>query len=278
MATPTSDIDIEEDAKAFDTNLNGKVARVEGSIKGSSSSKPVIDAETMPLIFDLKLSLGKINLILVNDFSGQNIPILRAILDGIDFIANGTTDFITGDGSIFLGADYFNTSVGSWEPLIEQWHPLISLTKKTNFVKLEVWNDYTLQINLSGAFCKCLYNAASLISRIGKEGSYVSRSQINPLTIVNHLGMPIELLDSKTKKLILTLETDNPTSVPPLSSTSSAGFEKQGTSKTSKLFPSEFEIRLLGSLKEMMFPILHLPLVSSKPRLYSFHPLNELVG
>ncbi len=269
---------IEADERALDSNFQregkGDSVHPGPSVKPQASSK-----SSIATVFDVKLSLGKIHLVLVNDVSGQNVPILRAIFDGTEFIASGTLAAISGDGSLFLAADYFNTSIGSWEPLVEQWHPLIKISKEMKYIKVEVWNDYTLQINLSGMFFKCLYNTLSLISQIGKEGSYVNRNQLNPLTIANHLGIPIELVDGNTKKSVMVLDSNILSPIPSLNATnsgSSAG--KKLASKNSKLFPSEFEIHLLGPMKDLMFPIIHLPLTCSKPRLYSFHPLNELVS
>ena len=271
---------IEADERALDFNFKHDTSKGDSvhpvpSVKNQAALK-----STVMTVFDFKLNLGKIHLVLVNDVSGQNVPILRAILDGTEFIASGTSEAISGDGSLFLAADYFNTSIGSWEPLVEQWHPLIKISRETKYIKVEVWNDYTLQINLSGMFFKCLYNTLSLISRIGKEGSYVNRNQLNPLTIVNHLGIPVELVDGNTKKSVMVLDSNIVSSIPSLNqpSAGSSSNGKKLASKNSKLFPSEFEIHLLGPMKDMMFPIIHLPLTCSKPRLYSFHPLNELVS
>ena len=78
--------------------------------------------------YTFSLNLGSMSWVGINDFNGQNVPVVRALLDGTTFYAEGYPHKLQGDGSLIASADFYNPALAVWEPILDRWHPSLSLS------------------------------------------------------------------------------------------------------------------------------------------------------
>lgn len=67
---------------------------------------------------------------------------------------------LEGRGRIAVGADFFNPVVRCWEPLVEHWGVVLTMTKAEQGLSCTVSDDYVpLQVNMSGRFLDVMISA-----------------------------------------------------------------------------------------------------------------------
>jgi hypothetical protein len=100
------------------------------SLRSGDSASASYD-ESMPATRREALSctvcVSSVRFVTVNDFDGQNIPIVRMVVDESRFVMNGSAGSGHGEGSLDMTVDFYNSSLNEWEPLLERWNPTLSI-------------------------------------------------------------------------------------------------------------------------------------------------------
>jgi hypothetical protein len=111
-------------------------------------------------IYRVRAMLSKTQIVLVNDYNGQNNPLIKLEAIQTDFSLNGAMVDLVGEGQVILFGDYYNSDLALWEPIFERWRPMIRLESSTMSGKggkeLKVWSDNTIQINVTGKYSSLL--------------------------------------------------------------------------------------------------------------------------
>jgi hypothetical protein len=284
-----------------------------GRSSTASSATPV--SQVTPIstpsltVYDFVAQLGSISLVAINDFNGQNLPILRLAIERSDFRAGGQVGDLQGEGSFQVSAEYYNTRVAVWEPLIELWGPSITVVSSASGTVVEALSDNTLQIDVSGAMVKSFSQVLNLTSTIieelstqgssdksprsvlsphtqpvpsirrasGRKSSLstvramitdksLARGTDSPVTFRNCLEFPIEVFDSVSKESLMVLRAGDSAPLVSPGSLSRSWIQSQGK------YPTLFDVRILGRLKDQRLPLLQLPLNINKPRPYCLQP------
>lgn len=223
-------------------------------------------------VYGFRFSIDQLNVMLINDYNGQNAPLIRFDALHTDFSANGALVGLEGDGSIILLAEYYNSQLGCWEPVMEKWKPLIGIKRDVTGTIISVSHNRLLQLNVTGELLKCIVGAVSLVSRIGKEGSYKSRKDTVPLSFRNELGVPVEIVDHKSKQIMASLTDevicDSPKDV--LKLDVDAGFDLSAI--------PEVDVYLGGEYTDIYAPLQRLSTRSRKPKVFHLHTISEEVA
>eukprot|EP01038_Epipyxis_sp_PR26KG_P008440 gene8440-11417_t len=229
------------------------------------------DSNNNLTMFIFRVNVPKVDFVLINDFNTEVIPIFKTTIDNFELNFSGALQDMAGDGALLFSSQYYNNAISQYEPVIERWYPNISLTKDHGGIECEISSSDTLQFNISGALTKCAYEAAALVSRIGKEGSYGNRIISNSLSIKNYLGIPIALLNSRTKEVLIEVNGNSTNSMPIIlhSENKNAG---RIASHSSSTLPSEFDVVVLGKIGEGRLPLMALPLNINRPKRYVLQP------
>lgn len=222
----------------------------------------------------VQLSFAKVTVILLNDYRDVNIPLFRVALDHFAYYSSGAVSRMDGEGSMLVTADYYNTEVTEWEPVLEPWIPAVKVKRDANGTELSFLSRGVMQVNVTGAMCSCIYTTISLLTKIGQEGSAGERKQVHPLVVRNFLGTAVELQDSRTGESLVVLVDDSLFAVPPKSSNKTGGSRKHGSYKEEK-YPDLFDLVLLGDHGGPRAPITQIPLRTTKSRLYHFLPISS---
>lgn len=249
------------------------------------------DAENLT-IYGIRVTLDHLNAILINDYNGQNSPLIRFDATDLEFGANGAHVSLEGDGSVTLVSEYYNSPLGCWEPVMERWKPTVGFRKDSTGILLQINHNRLLQFNVTGELLKCIVGAVALVARIGKEGSYKSRKDTIPLTFRNELGIPVEIVDHKSKQLLASLAaTSASDDMPPATETGSltgsvtggAISPGNGSNKMSVNIDAGFDltgipevdIYLTGDYADVYAPLQRLSTRSRKPKVFRLHSLTE---
>jgi len=242
-------------------------------------SNPAVKAEDSNSVgrnltlLTVQLNFATVSVVLLNDYRQQNIPMFRMVLDHLTYHASGAIGCMEGKGTMLASADFYNSQVATWEPVLEPWSPDIVLRRDDTGNELSVVSDGLLQLNISGAVCNGIYTCIALISKIGQEGVSRDRRKVHPLVIRNYLGTPLELLDGHNNENIAMLIDNEPFDIPAKETPTSKKGRKESSFKQ-QLFPDLFELRLLDETVGNRAPITQIPVRGSRARLYHFLPFH----
>jgi hypothetical protein len=228
-------------------------------------------------MYKIDLNIGRISLVLLNDFNNQNVPLFKMCIDQSDFNAEGSKQHMEGSGSILFSADNYNLPATCWEPIIEPWQPTLLFSKDFNGTRFTLQSENTLQLNITGILCNSIHRSKALVAKIGKAGAYGTQRTIFPLIVRNQLGVAVELYDSRTKESILKLLDDQVHAVPSKTvvSTVIPGGGNSSEQLRSETYADLFDIHLLGPECEERLPILQAPLTAGRPKRYVFRHLER---
>eukprot|EP01038_Epipyxis_sp_PR26KG_P007511 gene7511-10233_t len=308
------------------------------------------EQESPFLIFNFCLS--SLSVVIVNDFNGQNVPILRALVDDSKFYLEESRHHddatrllqqkirkLKGDGFVNLKIDFYNALFSVWEPVLDIWRPEVNIYSKGNASVLEIKSDHTMQVTVSGYMLEtllrsytlflmpitlsmdaskekrnyCADEEISMAMLIGQQAGQISSSNgkgdsVSDIVIYNLLGggIDLEIFETRTKKLILTLYGSKQCST--LSSTESVqrvhstsieyhdstqyhlrednkhvGFRSLfGESLVGKTssggLPTAVDINFCGTLTDQRMPLRHLPFNLNKPKLYYVQPSSSTIS
>lgn len=218
--------------------------------------------------YTLSLNLGKVTLVTVNDFNGQNMPLIRTVLDGLTFYAEGfhVQRQIKGEGSVIATADFFNSRLALWEPVLDRWHPTASLVTMGRGVNLDIKSEHTTQITVSGTMLEKLLQTYSILLRLD---DIAERENVPEVTVNNLLGVPIDIFDSASNVRILKLGPIASAAVPEVADAHRLGFANPVH------VPSAVDLHFAGKLGEDRMPLMHLPFNINKPRIHNLQHRDE---
>ena len=211
------------------------------------------------------INLGSVTLIAINDFHGQNMPVMRILLDGTTFYAEGTSIQLSGDGSLIASADFYNSKLSIWEPILDRWHPGMSIKTIDREITFEINAEHTMQLTVSGIMIEKLLQTYSLLLRLEEV---IERENIPHIVVNNLLGqsIDIEIYDSSTNIKLLSLAGGQSG---PLSRVNDRS-ARSWSSNTHT--PAVIDIYFLGTFGTERMPLYHLPLNITKARTYHLQP------
>ena len=244
-----------------------------------------------PLI-SYRFGLSSLVLVTVNDFDGQNIPILKMSLEETKVSYEQDKFSSHGEGSVDLSLDFYNSKINLWEPLLERWLPTLRVYSQRGTQTIEISSNQTLQLTVSGIMLETLMRSYTLLFQqySGGRGEHgnsdiaATTSSLSNIEVHNCLGddVGIELQDSTTGHSLLVLvpvehggsaqgilKSDRPTS-----SSSSRIEVKRALSGLylSELKLTSVNLHFLGYLEGERHSLLHLPLNLAKPKAYTLAP------
>ena len=127
----------------------GRVGSVAGVGTGDSSGR--VGSNYTPLVRVQLLSLHLDADGVLNPKMYVNSRTVRSTLEVLN---------LEGRGRMAVGADFFNPVVQCWEPLVEHWGVVLTMTKAEQGLSCTVSDDYVpLQVNMSGRFLDVMISA-----------------------------------------------------------------------------------------------------------------------
>lgn len=215
-------------------------------------------------VYDITAKLGAISLVTVNDFNGQNNPILRLQCLDTSVHADGVAQNLKGEGSSTLSIDFYNIGIASWEPVMERWHATVDLGTHSNGSFVNVISTHTMQCTLSGIMLETLLQTVSL--QLRSDGKHV-RDDVHDVVLKNQLGVPVSVYDSCSKALLLTLTDDT---ITPLYASHSDSISD--TITRCRQTPILMDLKFEGRLGQERLPLYHLPLNIRTCKAYHLRP------
>lgn len=293
----------------------------EDSSTVTDQKEQAFDPETRPAnltMYDVMIQIRSVYLTIINDYGQQNVPVLRFQLLDSQVQSSGAVVLMNGDASFTISAEYYNSRVTCYEPILEPWCPQITLTTDLNGFLVEIVNENTLQLDVSGALAKSLIDCSYLFETASKEYKrYYSKSpnmhtlspsnssskklvstvkaptvphelstrlqstlndkivsEDKPVTFINTLGIPIDIIENSTKILV--------SSLPEVGRQSIDRTTLQSVYQTAKNFsaiqlrsreisgrlPNLYDIYLKGDYEQIYLPLFQLPLHVNVARHY----------
>jgi hypothetical protein len=173
---------------------------------------PIVASPTV----STSVNMGCLSLVAINDFNGQNVPVLRFILDGTKYMADGNEEVSSGEGSLSAIAEFYNSRLSVWEPILDKWHPSVTVTTWTTGSYIDIRADQTLQLTVSGIMLEKILQTYYLFF---EEDSCTHREEVPDILISNSLGPGIafDVYDSATNKKVLSLKDMEAKPVPRVS-------------------------------------------------------------
>eukprot|EP01041_Mallomonas_annulata_P001683 gene1683-3255_t len=219
-------------------------------------------------VYDIVMNIGSVYLVTINDFNGQNVPILRLQLEGSNFSCDGVIQHLKGQGDMIASVDFYNMSIASWEPVMERWHAAVCLETTPDGTYLTVTSNHTMQLTISGVMLETLLQTYSQLLRLD---DVQSRDEAPDVTIRNQLGVPLEVFDSRTNSRLLSLTDDSLTLMKRSQSVLERG---AGSGQTRLQIPILMDIFFLGKINEERLPLYHLPLNIKTSKTYQLRPVG----
>jgi len=131
----------------------------------SSYAEKTPPAQVQLTAYTIDVNVGCVKIVTINDFNGQNLPVLRTLLDGALFHADGVPQQLEGKGNFIFCAEFYNNHIALWEPLIDRWKPELKLTTNETGAIFEVFSKYTLQVSVTGQMLDRLLQTYSILLR-----------------------------------------------------------------------------------------------------------------
>lgn len=237
------------------------------TLPDNNNSSPMREQEGPSPSYTISLNMGSLSLVGINDYNGQNVPVIRALLDGTTFYAEGSQYKTQGEGSLIASTDFYNPRLSVWEPMIDRWHPSLSYTSWTVGSSIELRSDHTMQLTVSGTMLEVLLQTYSLFFRMD---DVAERDEVPDVLISNFLGPDtgLEIFDSSTGVGIMTLVGLESKPLPRVA----GGGSRRRSIYSLRNTPGVVDIHFTGVFGEQRLPLHHLPLNVSKPRAYNLQP------
>ena len=189
------------------TVVDSPTAKYASASQATSRSDGTPEVEHLTQ-YSVKVNVGAISATVVNDFEGKNMPIVRLSLENTFFQAGGFLRDMQGGGNMVLAVDTYNAIVTEWEPLLETWHPTLTVSSDSTDIRVKITSAERLQVSLSSTFLSDLSRILSVFELMNQPRSK-GRGAIPSLTITNRLGIPIEVVHSATRHSIFRLDKDH---------------------------------------------------------------------
>ena len=218
----------------------------------------IIETDTLevkPPTISTSINMGCLSLVAINDFNGQNVPVLRFILDGTKYFADGNEEISSGEGSLTAIAEFYNPRLSVWEPILDKWHPTLTLTSWSTGSYIDIKADQTLQLTVSGIMLEKILQTYYLFF---EEDSSTQREEVPDILISNSLGPGIafDVYDSATNKKLLSLKDTEAKPLPRVSNQIRLNH-----------IISVADIVFTGPLGAQRDPLRHLPFNINRPKI-----------
>jgi hypothetical protein len=224
--------------------------------------------------FTVNANIGSISFVTINDFHGQNIPVIRFLLDRTSFYADGNLDKLVGDGSFIASAEFYNQKNSIWEPILDRWNPSLNIILASNNTFCKIKSERTMQFTVSGIMLEKLLETYSILLRL--EDVY-ERNAVPDLIIYNKLGpmLDIDIYESVNKTKLLSLNGGKSGSFPRNDDNSLYDSEYNNSKFSSSNIPSLIDIHFKNKFGNNKLPLYHIPLNTNKLRSYNIHPKKK---
>jgi hypothetical protein len=243
-------------SRAKEAEQLGRTALVAGKPAGTDTSVRPITA------YGITVNVGTVTLVTINDFNGQNLPILKVSLSGTTFGLDGAIQTLQGSGSFLARVDYFNPKVFVWEPVIDPWFPTISVTSDMSGVNFEIADSGSVfQTSITGTMLESLFQTIALLLEPEEPSDRIAAPAV---TFQNLLGVPVAVMDGDN--VLYELNDDGVVS---LARTKAPELgHGSGALRSSTQDVHSFGLKFLGRLGFERFPLSNLPVHVSKPHIY----------
>jgi hypothetical protein len=211
----------------------------------------------------LSVNLGSFSLVGINDFKGQNVPVVRFTLDDTNYHSESKENISSGDGSLKASAEFYNPQLSLWEPILDRWHPSLSLVTWPLGTVVEIRSEATMQLTVSGIMLEKLMQTYSLFF---EDDSTAQREEVPGILICNSLGPDIsfDVFDGASSKKLMSLENAQVKPVPvPVPQSSSQSNTRQLSSIADIQFTGEF-----GAVRDTLR---QLPFNLNRPKICNLH-------
>jgi hypothetical protein len=224
----------------------------------------------------VSINIGSISLTMVNDFQGKHLPLVKIKLDGTTFTCDGVIEDLRGEGSLILTMESYNNKVSSWEPLIDPWHPRLVFFNSSVLQSFEVLSSHTLQFSISSTFLETIRQTQSIL--FSSQEIVEIRAAIPTVTFQNHLGVPVDLINSSTQSIIFSLEPGGVASIFIVHQTTGYLYPQEQSGISCEFMtslPEAVDVVLRGDIGQSRLPVTRLSLNVAKPKRYTF-PTKEI--
>ena len=233
------------------------VSKVTESVKEANKNE-------IPLL--INIGLNSLSVVAINDFNSQNIPVLKLLVDDMKFYVEGDYHSnLTGDGSLQVKVDFYNTFLYAYEPLLDHWKPTLNIVTVDAVNILEIKCDHTMQVTLSGALLDSLLRSYSLFFY---QNDIISTkfSSHSDITVFNLLGdnIGVEIVDSVTQASLIVIDPSSSGELVKLEHINKKIFKNKFDQ-----IPSAVDVHFLGPLTDERQPILNLQFNSSQPKAFN---------
>lgn len=243
---------------------------VEPAAVKENSNETIGQAIESPVLISpstvLSVSMGSLSLVGINDFNGQNTPVVRLVLDGTHYNADGTGDVVSGEGSLTATAEFYNPKLSVWEPVLDKWRPSLSLTTWTVGSFLEIRSDHSLQLTVSGIMLERTLMTYSLFFEYDGKAQ---RMDVPDMLLCNSLGdgIAFDVYDSATHTKLVSLSNLEMKAVPNVQSQANMNH-----------ISSMADVVFTGNFGIQREPLRQLPFNINRPRVCNLQNLQSAQG
>jgi hypothetical protein len=208
----------EEDA---DAQALAPAYDVEGAADELRPSDEVVHPGTTNTTLNKFLvDLAGVAVVFVNDYEGQDLPVLSLKVEDMHAQVEIIADSIRGDTRLVLQAHFFNPFVLHWEPLVEGWNLAVVIANEepeNTGIGVTIAGD-KLSINLTEKFMETISRTYSLLfSSESDISSQVRQKQLeaSPYVFVNKSGFELNV-DGGIEAVTVADEEEKPLEVSPV--------------------------------------------------------------
>jgi hypothetical protein len=186
----------------------------------------------------LSVNMGSFSLVGINDFKGQNVPVVRFTLDDTNYHSESKENNNFGEGSLKASAEFYNPQLSLWEPILDRWLPSLSVGTWPLGTAVEITSEAPMQLTVSGIMLEKLMQTYSLFF---EDDSTAQREEVPGILICNSLGPDIafDVYDGASNKKLMSLENAQVKPVPVPQSSSQSNI-RQLSSIADIQFTGEF--------------------------------------
>jgi hypothetical protein len=214
----------------------------------------------------LSVNMGSFSLVGINDFKGQNVPVVRFTLDDTNYHSESKENINSGEGSLKASAEFYNPQLSLWEPILDQWHPSLSLVTWPLGTVVEITSEATMQLTVSGIMLEKLLQTYSLFF---EDDSTAQREEVPGILICNSLGPDIafDVYDGASGKKLISLENAQIKPVPVPQSSSQSNIRQ---------LSSIADIQFTGEFGAVRDTLRHLPFNLNRPKICNLHVIDVM--
>jgi hypothetical protein len=220
-------------------------------------------------LMSMTICLGTISFVAINDFNGQNIPVIRVQLEEAKYVVESQTDSqqVGGEASFALSADFYNAKISVWEPILEVWRPNFVSLAAGQSVHYEIFSENDLQLTLTSTFLETILHTYTQLLQCE---DVFEREKVPDVVVNNLLGVHCELKDTVSGDEIASMDDYQSVVLPArfnLVKSLSSG-SSNSIYETNKRFGA-VDLVIFDVFGAARQPIRRLPFVVNKPKVYS---------